>query len=88
MSVLGLIDMAIAPTGAPFIIGAWGTLSILAFGTIEAPVVRVWNVVVATMAASFVVISLILAFGACWWTRALVGPGADYAIHESFEAYR
>ena len=72
IAVLCQVDMVIgATTGKPFMIGAWGTISVLAFGAIDAPVLRVWNAVVATTASSFIIIGLIKCFGAVWWVRAL-----------------
>lgn len=40
-AVLGRVDAYIgATTGHPFMIGAWGTISVLAFGSLDAPVLR------------------------------------------------
>jgi len=43
---LGVIDMCIAPTGLPFMIGSYGTISILLFGAPDSPVLFKWNIVV------------------------------------------
>jgi CBS-domain-containing membrane protein len=71
-AILGHVDMHIGTThGQPFMLGAWGTISVLAFGAMDAPVLRYWNVIVATLSASFVVVALIKCFGAVWWVRSL-----------------
>jgi CBS-domain-containing membrane protein len=71
-SVLGLVDASIKTRlGLPFMHGAWGTISMLAFGTIDNPVARRYNCVVATVASCAVVAACFQWFGAVWWSRAL-----------------
>ena len=71
-SVLGLLDASIKTRlGLPFMHGAWGTISMLAFGTIDNPVARWYNCVVATIASCAVVAACFHCFGAAWWSRAL-----------------
>ena len=70
--VLGIIDgMINFNFQQPFFIGAWGTISVLAFGTNDAPALRMWNVIVATVFASFVAICFVKFFGTTVVTRAL-----------------
>ena len=72
IAVLGLLDQHIASTyGLPFMSGAWGTISILAFGTIENPAARWYNCFVATVFSTFLVAGVIILWGSHWYTRAL-----------------
>ena len=72
LAILGTIDALIEVNfQKPFFIGAWGTISVLAFGTNDAPALRMWNVVVATVFASFVAICFVKFFGTTVITRAL-----------------
>ena len=66
----GVIKAALGPA-TPFMIGAWGSLGVLAFGTMDAPPLRLWNVVVATTASASVSIIVVRALGATWLARAL-----------------
>ena len=70
--ILGVVDVVIDVNfQQPFFIGAWGTISVLAFGTNDAPALRMWNVIVATVFASFVAIGFVKFFGATIVTRAM-----------------
>ncbi len=70
--ILGVVDIVIDVNfQQPFFIGAWGTISVLAFGTNDAPALRMWNVIVATVFASFVAIGFVKFFGATIVTRAM-----------------
>ena len=70
--ILGVVDVVIdVKFQQPFFIGAWGTISVLAFGTNDAPALRMWNVIVATVFASFVAIGFVKFFGATIVTRAM-----------------
>ena len=70
--ILGVVDIVIDVNfQQPFFIGAWGTISVLAFGTNDAPALRMWNVIVATVFASFVAICFVKFFGATVVTRAM-----------------
>ena len=72
VAVLGLVDQYMHVThGLPFMSGAWGTISVLAFGTVENPAARLYNCIVATVASAFIVATMVMLFGSCWWTRAL-----------------
>ena len=71
LAILGTIDALIEVNfQKPFFIGAWGTISVLAFGTNDAPALRMWNVVVATVFASFVAICFVKFFVTTVITRA------------------
>ena len=72
LATLGLVDRYMHVThGLPFMSGAWGTISVLAFGTFENPAARLYNCVTATVASAFIVATMVMLFGSCWWTRAL-----------------
>ena len=74
ISVLGLIDQGVKATfgaNAPFMSGAWGTISVLAFGTMENPAARTYNCVVATLFSTLAVASIVTAMGVSWYSRAL-----------------
>ena len=61
---LSLVDRyASAMHGLPFLTGSWGTLSVLAFGTVDNPTARPWNCVVATVLASIVAAALVATVG-------------------------
>ena len=74
VSVLGLIDMTVKTmfgVNTPFMSGAWGTISILAFGTMENPAARTYNCVVATLFSTLAVSLIVQAMGVSWYSRAL-----------------
>ena len=74
VSVLGLIDMKVKTMfglNAPFMSGAWGTISVLAFGTMENPAARTYNCVVATLFSTLAVSLIVQAMGVSWYSRAL-----------------
>jgi len=72
MCLLGLADVYVsANTAYPFLVAAWGTMCVLAFGMMDAPVIRIYNLTFSTLAASFIAVAIITMFGACWWTRSL-----------------
>ena len=61
---LSLVDRyASTMHGLPFLTGSWGTLSVLAFGTVDNPAARPWNCVVATVLASIVAAALVATVG-------------------------
>ena len=61
---LSLVDRyASSMHGLPFLTGSWGTLSVLAFGTVDNPAARPWNCVVATVLASIVAAALVATVG-------------------------
>ena len=74
VSVLGLIDMKVKTmfgVNAPFMSGAWGTISVLAFGTMENPAARTYNCVVATLFSTLAVSLIVQTMGVSWYSRAL-----------------
>ena len=74
VSVLGLIDMKVKATfgvNAPFMSGAWGTISVLAFGTLENPAARTYNCVVATVFSTIISTIIVATMGVSWYSRAL-----------------
>jgi hypothetical protein len=53
MALLGIADVALAQRGVPFMMGSFGTISVLYFGVgLRAPVLRLWNVVVGHACAA------------------------------------
>ena len=61
---LSLVDRyASSMHGLPFLTGSWGTLSVLAFGTVDNPAARPWNRAVATVLASIVAAALVATVG-------------------------
>ena len=74
IAVLGLIDAHVKATfgvHTPFMSGAWGTISVLAFGTMENPAARTYNCVVATVFSTLAVAFAVSALGVSWYSRAL-----------------
>jgi len=72
LTLLGIADVFVnGQFQQPFFIGAWGTISVLAFGATDAPALRMWNVVIATMFASATAIFFVQNFGTTPFTRAL-----------------
>ena len=72
ISILGLIDQYIhTKYGLPFMSGSWGTISILAFGTLENPAARYYNCIVATVFSTFLVSVIIVSLGSVWYSRAI-----------------
>ena len=71
-AALGAVDECVRRScGAPFMCGSWASLSVLAFGVMDAPPMRMWNVVVGTTCSAAIAATLAGAFGAGTWTRAL-----------------
>lgn len=72
---LGMVDESIKSVygarAAPFMCGSWASLSVLAFGVVDAPPMRMWNVLVGTVCSAAIATALVGAFGASWQTRAL-----------------
>ena len=72
---LGMVDESIKSVygarAAPFMCGSWASLSVLAFGVVDAPPMRLWNVLVGTVCSAAIATALLGAFGASWQTRAL-----------------
>ena len=72
VSTLGILDAFVKTRlNLPFMSGAWGTISILAFGTLENPSTRFYNCVVATTFATFAVALIFSILGSNWFSRAL-----------------
>ena len=74
ISVLGLVDQYVKHVfggDTPFMSGAWGTISVLAFGTLENPAARTYNCVVATVFSTIAVAVIVLTMGVSWYSRAL-----------------
>ena len=79
---LGAVDCwmrANAMARAPFMIGAWASLSVLAFGVVDAPPLRWWNLIVATTCSALIGVLSVRAFGANHVARA-VALGASLAV--------
>ena len=79
---LGAVDCwmrANAIARAPFMIGAWASLSVLAFGVVDAPPLRWWNLIVATTCSALIGVLSVRAFGANHAARA-VALGASLAV--------
>ena len=79
---LGAVDCwmrANAMARAPFMIGAWASLSVLAFGVVDAPPLRWWNLIVATTCSALIGVLSVRAFGANHVARA-VALGASLAL--------
>jgi CBS domain-containing membrane protein len=73
-AVLGCVDETVKRTvgaGTPFMISAWASLAVLAFGTMDAPPLRLWNVVIATTCSAGIAIACVNALGPTWVARAL-----------------
>ena len=74
ISVLGLVDVYVKHVfggNTPFMSGAWGTISVLAFGTLDNPAARWYNCVVATAFSTLVVAAIVGTLGVSWYSRAL-----------------
>ena len=74
ISVLGLVDVYVKHVfggNTPFMSGAWGTISVLAFGTLENPAARTYNCVVATVFSTIAVAAIVGTMGVSWYSRAL-----------------
>ena len=74
ISVLGLVDVYVKHVfggNTPFMSGAWGTISVLAFGTLENPAARTYNCVVATVFSTIAVAAVVATLGVSWYSRAL-----------------
>lgn len=74
ISVLGLVDVYVKHVfggNTPFMSGAWGTISVLAFGTLENPAARWYNCVVATVFSTMAVAAIVGTLGVSWYSRAL-----------------
>ena len=74
ISVLGLVDVYVKHVfggNTPFMSGAWGTISVLAFGTLENPAARTYNCVVATVFSTIAVAAVVGTMGVSWYSRAL-----------------
>mmetsp|Transcript_41585 Transcript_41585/g.50445 ORF Transcript_41585/g.50445 Transcript_41585/m.50445 type:complete len:280 (-) Transcript_41585:1072-1911(-) len=70
--ILGVIDVWIAPTGLPFMIGSFGTISILLFGAPTSIVLNKWNIVVGHLLAAIIILLFMKFFvGPVWLMRAL-----------------
>jgi len=62
---LGRVDDCLVSTrGVPFMISSWASLAVLAFGTVDAPPLRLWNVVVGQIASAAIALACVGAFGA------------------------
>jgi hypothetical protein len=73
-AALGLADEWVRATlggVAPFMIGSWASLAVLAFGTMDPPPLRLWNLTVSTSASACIGIACVHALGATWVARAL-----------------
>ena len=73
-AALGVCDdvvKRVVGAATPFMIGAWGSLGVLAFGTLDAPPLRLWNVVAATAASATVSILCVNALVPTWLARSL-----------------
>ena len=72
LAILTLVDARVHVTrGLPFLHGAWATISVLAFGTLDNPAARVYNCVVGTVASTFIAAALIYFIGPTPIARAL-----------------
>lgn len=74
VAALGLMDACVKRAfgvHTPFMSGAWGTISVLAFGTLENPAARTYNCVVATLFSTLAVAAVVSALGVSWYSRAL-----------------
>ena len=74
ISVLGLVDVYVKHVfggNTPFMSGAWGTISVLAFGTLENPAARTYNCVVATVFSTIISTIIVGTMGVSWYSRAL-----------------
>lgn len=73
-AALGLVDEWVRATlggVAPFMIGSWASLAVLAFGTMDPPPLRLWNLIVSTLASACIGMTCVHALGATWVARAL-----------------
>ena len=72
LAILTLVDARVHVTrGLPFLHGAWATISVLAFGTLDNPAARVYWCVVGTVASTFIAAALIHFIGPTPIARAL-----------------
>lgn len=72
LTILTLVDARVHVTrGLPFLHGAWATISVLAFGTLDNPAARAYNCVVGTVASTFIAAALIHVMGPTPLARAL-----------------
>ena len=81
ISLFGLMDAHLASLGVPYMLGSYGTISVLAFGVgLRAPVLRPWNVIAGHLiAASCAVLCLGLPVPV-WLARALALASAVAAM--------
>ena len=56
-------DFFVSVRGVPFMISSWASLAVLAFGTVDAPPLRLWNVVVGQLASAAIALACVGAFG-------------------------
>ena len=56
-------DFFVSVRGVPFMISSWASLAVLAFGTVDAPPLRLWNVVVGQLASAAIALVCVGAFG-------------------------
>lgn len=71
VALLGLIDEIAKPAGVPFLLGSFGTLSVLFFAVgPSAPVLRPWNVIGGHLAASGLAILAHSLLQPLWLARA------------------
>jgi len=71
MTVMGLIDTVIAPTGLPFMVGSFGTISILLFGAPDAPVLNKWNIIMGHLGSAAIVVAVMSVMGPTMWCRSV-----------------
>lgn len=72
ISLFGLMDAHLATKGVPFMMGSYGTISVLAFGVgLRAPVLRPWNVVAGHLLAACCAVACLALLQPIWLARAV-----------------
>ena len=73
MALFGVVDQyVLAPAGVPWLMGSFGTISVLYFGVgLKAPFLRVWNVVAGHVAAAAFALLCLQCLQPLWLARAV-----------------
>ena len=72
LCIFGLAEVQLAARGIPFLVGSFGTISVLYFGVgLKAPVLRPWNVVVGHVIAGCCACACLALVQPIWLARAV-----------------